>query len=79
MSALITRPSADSDLLISLASSRRSPVAPVLDVISLPARSTRKSLPTLAVRSERLFWTTVAMRQAWEREDSAFMRVEDCV
>mmetsp|Transcript_62364 Transcript_62364/g.167307 ORF Transcript_62364/g.167307 Transcript_62364/m.167307 type:complete len:202 (+) Transcript_62364:376-981(+) len=47
VSAAITLPSADSDWLIFLLSSRRRPVAPVSRTRSDPARSTRLSLPTL--------------------------------
>lgn len=45
-SALITLPSAVRLRFILMPSRRRSPVAPVLDCRSLPARSTRLSLPT---------------------------------
>src|ERR1700722_4255662 len=41
----ITIPSADNDLLIFFASSSTLPSAPVLDTFSLPAKSTRYSLP----------------------------------
>ena len=44
--ALMTLPSADSDRLMRADSRRRSPVAPVALCRSLPARSTRFSLPT---------------------------------
>ena len=44
--AEITFPSADRDRLIFVASFSRSPVAPVLDWRSEPARSTRFSFPT---------------------------------
>ncbi len=46
VNALITLPSADRDRLILVASFSRSPVAPVLACRSLPARSTKFSLPT---------------------------------
>ncbi len=45
-SALMTLPSEDSERLILLASLSRSPAAPVLLWRSLPAKSTRFSLPT---------------------------------
>jgi hypothetical protein len=51
--AEMTFPSADSDRLILVASFSLSPVAPVLDCRSEPARSTRLSLPTRMCDS---FW-----------------------
>uniref|UniRef100_A0A3B3SGT1 Uncharacterized protein n=1 Tax=Paramormyrops kingsleyae TaxID=1676925 RepID=A0A3B3SGT1_9TELE len=45
--AEMTLPSADRDRLILVASRSRSPMAPVLDSLSLPARSTRLSFPAL--------------------------------
>lgn len=45
--ALMTSPSADSDLLIHWASRRRLPSAPDLAIRSEPARSTRFSLPAI--------------------------------
>jgi len=42
----ITFPRAESDKLILVASFKRVPSAPVFDCLSLPAKSTRLSLPT---------------------------------
>jgi len=43
----ITFPNADNDKLILVASLSRSPYAPVLDNLSLPAKSTKLSLPNV--------------------------------
>lgn len=45
----MTRPSVVKDLLIKLPSFKRSPRAPVLDTLSLPARSTKLILETFSV------------------------------
>jgi len=46
VNAAITFPSALSDLLIYLDSSKRAPTAPVIETLSDPAKSTKFSLPT---------------------------------
>ena len=73
VSALMTIPNALRLLLIFLASSSVCPVAPVLPIFSLPARSTRKSEPVFCVPVSVLRWTMVMTKMEWEREDSAFM------
>ena len=73
----MTFPSADRLLLICFASSSRWSVAPVLETISDPARSTRNSLPVLTVRSIRSFWATEIMQMAWLRLLSSFIPVAE--
>mmetsp|Transcript_3720 Transcript_3720/g.13716 ORF Transcript_3720/g.13716 Transcript_3720/m.13716 type:complete len:319 (-) Transcript_3720:544-1500(-) len=78
-SAEITLPSADSDRLIFVASFSRSPVAPVLDWRSEPARSTILSLPTRMCASPSSLnsaVSTVTVKMECERDDVAFMSVE---
>lgn len=58
----MTLPSVVRDLLIIFASSRVYPVAPVLEIFSDPARSTRYNFPVLQDISSRLFWVTVRMK-----------------
>ena len=48
VNALITFPKLDKLLLIFLASSKILPSAPVFEIFSLPAKSTKKSFPVLA-------------------------------
>ncbi len=55
-------PSAESDWLIFLASSRVSPEAPVLPTFSLPAKSAKFNLPVLVVPS-RDFWLSDRMNK----------------
>ena len=76
VSALMTFPNAERDLLIFLASSRVCPVAPVLPTFSLPARSTRKSCPLRTEPVVRFFWLMVRTKMEWERDDSAFISAE---
>ena len=78
--ALMTFPSAERDKLIFVASFRRSPVACVFDCLSLPARSTRFSLPTVMcspvltvpVESQH---STMIVKIACDLELPAFMAV----
>mmetsp|Transcript_5045 Transcript_5045/g.15301 ORF Transcript_5045/g.15301 Transcript_5045/m.15301 type:complete len:219 (-) Transcript_5045:647-1303(-) len=92
--ALITFPNALSERLILVASLSRSPVAPVLDCRSDPARSTKFSFPTLMVDADSLFsipgdaWpcgvvmvelSIVIMKMAWLLEESWFISVSPTV
>ena len=54
--ALMTLPKADNDLLIILASSNVCPLAPVLEIISLPAKSTKHNLPCFVLPVVVSFW-----------------------
>jgi hypothetical protein len=77
-SAEMTLPSAERLRLILVASLSRSPVAPVLDWRSEPARSTRLSLPT-RMCSPRSFvsqHSTTMVKMECERELVWFMSVE---
>eukprot|EP00966_Prymnesium_polylepis_P105610 2446065-Prymnesium_polylepis.1 len=76
-SALMTLPSAESDLLIFAPSLSLSPVAPVFETRSEPARSTR-----LIVARTSFFWPPITsiccilmMKIECEREEVAFMFV----
>ena len=71
----MTLESAESDLLIILASSSVVPLAPVFSIFSLPARSTRFSWPLRVEPSSRFFCWTFIMKTLWEREETAFMLV----
>lgn len=66
---LITFPKVVKLALIFLASSNVFPYAPVLEIFSLPARSTRYNFPVLALRSATLSWLTVRIKIIWDRED----------
>jgi hypothetical protein len=73
VSALMTMPSAESDLLIFLASSSVWPDAPVLPTFSEPARSTRYRFPVFCAPVS-VFRCWIVMRKIeCERDDSAFM------
>eukprot|EP00955_Chlamydomonas_euryale_P043649 352664-Chlamydomonas_euryale.AAC.6 len=77
-SAEMTFPSADSERLILVASLRRSPVAPVFDWRSDPARSTRLSLPTLmwfSLVMPASIVSIVMVKMECERDESLFMSV----
>ena len=82
VSAVMTLPSVERDLLILLLSSRRLPVAPVTFTRSLPAKSTRLSLPTLTyflcTFSGSIFYriySTIMMKMACERLLTSFILV----
>mmetsp|Transcript_29973 Transcript_29973/g.88969 ORF Transcript_29973/g.88969 Transcript_29973/m.88969 type:complete len:209 (-) Transcript_29973:603-1229(-) len=75
VSALMTLPSAERERLMFLASSSRSPDAPVLATFSLPARSTKCSFPTFTERSCRSFCSMVSMKTRCDREECSFMFV----
>mmetsp|Transcript_4463 Transcript_4463/g.20026 ORF Transcript_4463/g.20026 Transcript_4463/m.20026 type:complete len:356 (+) Transcript_4463:662-1729(+) len=85
--ALMTLPSALSDWLIFFDSSSLVPVAPDSRTRSLPARSTRLSLPTLndcrssvwPASSVSLEFSTMIMKTACDREESSFIRVAPVV
>ena len=66
---LITFPRVVKLALIFLASSKVFPSAPVLEIFSLPARSTKYNLPVLALRSATLSWLTVRIKIICDRED----------
>uniref|UniRef100_A0A3B4C4D6 Uncharacterized protein n=1 Tax=Pygocentrus nattereri TaxID=42514 RepID=A0A3B4C4D6_PYGNA len=75
----MTLPRAESDRLILAASFRRSPLTPVLACRSLPARSTRLSLPTrmwLRPSGPGCPHSTVMVKMACERELCSFMLVK---
>lgn len=59
VNCFIQRPSVESDKLMFFASSSVFPVAPVLAILSLPARSTRFSLPLLREPSLRCYITSI--------------------
>lgn len=69
----MTIPSALRLLLIFLASSSVWPVAPVLPIFSLPARSTRKSEPVFCVPVSVLRAWTVMTKIECDRDDSEFI------
>lgn len=66
-------PSALRLLLIFLASSSVCPVAPVLPIFSLPAKSTRNSEPVFCVPVSVLRCWIVMTKIECERDDSEFM------
>ena len=72
----MTIPSVVSDLLIIFASSRTEPAAPVFEIFSEPARSTKYNLPVFCDKSSELFYWTVRMKIECERLDSAFIIVD---
>uniref|UniRef100_A0A3Q3GSV3 Uncharacterized protein n=1 Tax=Labrus bergylta TaxID=56723 RepID=A0A3Q3GSV3_9LABR len=77
-SAEMTFPKADRDRLIFVASFSLSPAAPVLVCRSLPAKSTRFSLPTLmwfSPSTPSSLHSTVMTKMACERELCSFMLV----
>ena len=76
----MTLPRADRDKLILVASFSRSPVACVFDCLSLPARSTRFSFPTVICSPVRTVpvlsqHSTMIVKMACERLEPAFMAV----
>ena len=73
--AEITRQSVESDALIFFASSSVSPLEPVFETFSEPARSATLSLETLVLPSGS-FCCTVIVSNACERDDWAFINVE---
>ena len=75
VSLKMTRPRTVSDLLILLASFRVSPYAPVLLILSEPAKSTKKILPVLEEKSVKFFYSICKMKQEWDLEDWEFMSV----
>ena len=56
VSAWITFPKHDNDRLIFFASSRISPIAPVLPTFSLPAKSTKFNFPFFSVSFENFYF-----------------------
>uniref|UniRef100_A0A4W5MZ31 Uncharacterized protein n=1 Tax=Hucho hucho TaxID=62062 RepID=A0A4W5MZ31_9TELE len=77
--AEMTFPKADRDRLILVASFRRSPWAPVLVCLSLPARSTRFSFPTrmwFSPSTPSSLHSMVMTKMACDRELCSFMLVE---
>merc|ERR550537_892954 len=74
--ALITCPSADSDLLIDLASSICCPFAPVFFAVSDPARSHRVILEVLSEPVSRFFCSTSTMNTACDRLEPSFIPVD---
>ena len=75
-SAAMTLPSALRDVLMACASFRRSPVAPVLDCFSLPARSISDSFPVAVLRVARLRDVTHSENTRCDRERVAFIAVD---
>ncbi len=73
---MMTRPSAERDLLMFLASSRTEPSAPVLETFSEPARSTRYSLPVLTPPLTVSFCVISMRKTEWDLELMSFMLVE---
>ena len=71
----MTSPRAERDWLMALASSRRSPVAPVLSDRSDPAKSTRLSFPVVVFPVVLSLTSTRMDRIEWLRLDSAFIFV----
>lgn len=69
----MTLPRAERDKLILVASWRRSPVAPVLDCRSLPARSTRLSLPARRCSSPAA--STSHKVDKWDVLNSSFLQI----
>mmetsp|Transcript_21824 Transcript_21824/g.56817 ORF Transcript_21824/g.56817 Transcript_21824/m.56817 type:complete len:232 (+) Transcript_21824:165-860(+) len=74
-SALMTSPSADSDLLMACASLSCSPVEPLFLMRSLPARSTKLSLPLVTACVCRLVPSITKLITRWLRLDSRFIAV----
>ena len=62
VSAFITIPKVVRLLLIALASSRVYPLAPVFDIFSEPARSTRNNLPVFVEKSVLLLYVIVMIK-----------------
>mmetsp|Transcript_956 Transcript_956/g.1491 ORF Transcript_956/g.1491 Transcript_956/m.1491 type:complete len:237 (+) Transcript_956:1217-1927(+) len=79
-SELITCPKHNNELLIILASFKRSPAASVVFCLSLPAKSTNVNLDsrTLLVPSTSFVMTffTVNTNTAWDRDDTRFILVD---
>jgi hypothetical protein len=76
----LTFPSAESERLILVASFRRSPVAPVFDWRSEPARSTRLSLPIARPSCPPMPLCSITIvKIECERDESAFISVAPTV
>lgn len=71
--ALITLPRVERDLLMTFASSSVLPSAPDLETFSLPAKSTRFSLPSNVSPLSRFLWIIVTMKMLWLRELCVFI------
>ena len=65
------------DLLIDCASFSCCPVASLLPTLSLPAKSTNVSFPFVSSPVRRLVVVTTSDMSRCERDDSAFMRVDE--
>ena len=74
--ATITLPSVVKLLLMFLASSNTYPYAPVLEIFSEPAKSTKNSLPTLHDPSSLLSMVIVKMKRACDLELTSFILVD---
>ena len=61
----MTLPNVDRDKLIFLASSNVSPTAPVFEIFSLPAKSTRFKVPFLINFSFLKDWVTSKINMQW--------------
>lgn len=72
---VITIPRVVSDLLIVFASSRVYPAAPVLEIFSDPARSTKKSLPVFLPLVLKFSALTVMIKTECDLELYAFILV----
>ena len=75
--AFITLPKALKDLFIFMLSCNCFPVAPVIRVLSLPAKSTKFNLPIFVICFPVLLinCSTVIINTAWERDETSFMKV----
>lgn len=76
-SILMHWPSVVSDALMLLASTRRWPSAAVFDVFSEPARSTKHNFPSYLDSSALFFCPTKIMITVWDREETAFIFVDE--
>ena len=76
LKAFITLPKAVKLVLIFLASSKTFPSAPVFDIFSLPAKSTRHILAVQASPVYRSWVFKVIINSIWDLEEHAFMLVE---
>ena len=77
VNALTTFPNADKLLLMALPSFKRSPVAPVFDCLSLPAKSMRDSFDLMVPKPEcpLSVCSIHKVNTACEREDASFIFV----
>lgn len=73
----MTRPKVVKDKLILIACYLYTPDTPVLDCLSLPAKSTRLSLPTLVVifPFTSYWFSIIIVNIEWDLEDVAFIWV----